>query len=380
MRKIYNTNFLLNVGLNHLSFYPTPKNISYFWGLGSLAGLCLVIQIITGVVLAMYYIPNVDYAFSSVEYIMRNVKNGWFIRYLHANGASMFFIVIYVHIGRGIYFKSYSYPRLSVWYSGVIIFILMMATAFLGYVLPWGQMSFWGATVITNFFTAIPIVGQSIAQWLWGGYAIGNPTLNRFFSLHFLLPFLIAGLALLHISMLHLEGSSNPLGTSLVERVGFYPYFYLKDFFGFLCMLFILCFLVFYYPNLLGHSDNYIPANALVTPKHIVPEWYFLPFYAILRAIPNKLLGIIAMFGAIILLVFIPFFEIARSTGARFKPLFKMVFFLMISNFLLLAWLGSQPIEYPFIIIGQIATFLYFFLFIVAIPLVGSIERCIFEL
>jgi ubiquinol-cytochrome c reductase cytochrome b subunit len=268
---------ILNILNNHLIDYPTPSNINYFWGFGSLAGMCLMIQIITGVCLAMHYTPHVDLAFLSIEHIMRDVRGGWLLRYTHANGASFFFIVVYTHIARGLYFSSFLYPRRLLWVTGVIIFLLMMATAVLGSVLPWGQMSFWGATVITNLFTAIPIIGQNIASWLWGGFSIGNATLNRFFSLHYLLPFLIAGIAATHLSVLHITGSSNPLGIcTKIDRVGFYPYFYTKDLFGFFLLIIIFFFFIFFNPNYLGHSDNYILADALSTPTHIVPEWYFL--------------------------------------------------------------------------------------------------------
>ena len=270
---------LLSIINDHIVDYSTPININYFWGFGSLAGLCLLIQLITGICLAMHYTPHVDLAFNSVEHIMRNVNNGWILRYTHANGASMFFIVVYIHIGRGLYHTSYSYPRLFLWYSGIIIFILMMATAFMGYVLPWGQMSFWGATVITNLFYAIPYVGQSISFWLWGGFSMDNATLNRFFSLHYLLPFLITGLVMVHLLLLHLEGSTNPLGIcSKIDKIHFYPYFYLKDLFSFLCFSIFFSYFVYFNPNYLGHTDNYIKANALLTPTHIVPEWYFLPY------------------------------------------------------------------------------------------------------
>ena len=296
---------------SHIVDYPTPINLNYFWSFGSTAGICLVIQILTGVFLAMHYTPHVDLAFYSIEHIMRDVNNWWLIRYLHANGASMFFIVVYSHIFRGLYYGSFINPRGWLWASGVIIFLLMMATAFMGYVLPWGQMSFWGATVITNLFSAIPIVGASIVEWLWGGFSVSNATLNRFFSLHYLLPFLIAGLTIVHLSLLHKAGSNNPLGINKnIEAISFYPYFYVKDLLAFFLLLIMFSFFVFYYPNVLGHSDNYIEANALVTPAHIIPEWYFLPFYAILRSIPDKLGGVVAMVLAILILLFLPFTNI----------------------------------------------------------------------
>ena len=322
---------ILSIFNNHLIDYPTPINQNYFFGFGSLAGLMLVIQIITGIFLAMHYTPHVEYAFSSVEHIMRDVNYGWLIRYLHANGASFFFIVVYVHIFRGLYYGSYFEPRGHLWCSGVLIFILMMATAFLGYVLPWGQMSFWGATVITNLFSAIPLLGQHLVYLLWGGFSVDNPTLNRFFSLHFFLPFAIAGISLLHLILLHQTGSNNPLGIKLKNKntyIGFYPYFYVKDLFGVLILLLVFFIFVFFYPNLLGHPDNYIKANALVTPAHIVPEWYFLPFYAILRSIPHKLLGVIAMFSSLLILLLLPYINTSKIRSTTFRPIFKQFYWL----------------------------------------------------
>jgi len=324
----YNKNSILSFVDSHIINYPTPINLNYLWSFGSSAGICLVIQILTGILLAMHYTPHVDLAFVSVEHIMRDVNNGWLIRYLHANGASFFFIVVYSHIFRGLYFGSYIYPRGALWFSGVIIFLLMMATAFMGYVLPWGQMSFWGATVITNLFSAIPFVGSSIVEWLWGGFSVDNATLNRFFSLHYLLPFVIAGLTLLHLSLLHTNGSNNPIGVNTnMDTISFYPYFYVKDLFAFLILIVSLLFFVLYYPNVLGHSDNYIPANPLVTPAHIVPEWYFLPFYAILRSIPDKLGGVAAMGGAILILLLLPILNTSDIRSTKFRPIFA--FFLL---------------------------------------------------
>ena len=366
---------ILSILNDHLLDYPTPANLNYFWGFGSLAGLCLVIQIITGIFLAMHYTPHVDLAFSSVEHIMRDVNNGWLIRYLHANGASMFFVVVYIHIGRGIYHKSYSYPNLFLWYSGVVLFILMMATAFMGYVLPWGQMSFWGATVITNLFSAIPIIGENIAYWLWGGFSVDNATLNRFFSLHYLLPFLITGVVLIHLALLHYEGSTNPLGVnSKIDKIPFFPYFYLKDLFGFLIFLFVFSYFVWYYPNALGHSDNYIKANALVTPAHIVPEWYFLPFYAILRSVPDKLLGVIAMFASICVLFILPFADFSLIKCPKFRPFFRTFFWIWVAIIFLLGWLGAQPIETPFVEFGQKLMHLHFLYFLVIIPVLNYWE------
>jgi len=320
----WNKNAVLSFVDSHIINYPTPVNLNYMWSFGSLAGLCLVIQIITGIFLAMHYTPHIDLAFNSVEHIMRDVNNGWLLRYLHANGASMFFIVTYVHIFRGLYFGSYMFPRGFLWCSGVVIFLLMMATAFMGYVLPWGQMSFWGATVITNLFSAIPFIGGSIVEWLWGGFSVDNATLNRFFSLHYLMPFLICGVVLVHLSLLHTTGSNNPLGINTnVDSIVFYPYFYVKDLFAFLIFIFFFCFFVFFYPNILGHSDNYIVANPLVTPAHIVPEWYFLPFYAILRSIPDKLGGVVAMISAILILLLIPIINLSEVRSSKFRPVYS---------------------------------------------------------
>jgi ubiquinol-cytochrome c reductase cytochrome b subunit len=361
---------------SHIISYPTPVNLNYMWSFGSTAGICLVIQILTGIFLAMHYTPHIDLAFNSVEHIMRDVNNGWLIRYLHANGASMFFIVVYCHIFRGLYFGSYIYPRGQLWASGVIIFLLMMATAFMGYVLPWGQMSFWGATVITNLFSAIPFIGGSIVEWLWGGFSVDNATLNRFFSLHYLMPFAIAGLTLVHLSLLHTVGSNNPLGVNTnVDSVSFYPYFYVKDLLAFFILIALFSFFVFFYPNALGHSDNYIPANPLVTPPHIVPEWYFLPFYAILRSIPDKLGGVAAMGGAILILLLLPHINTSEIRSAKFRPIYAVSYWFFAANFLLLGWIGQKPVESPFIEIGMFSTFLYFFFIIVLVPVIGILEK-----
>jgi ubiquinol-cytochrome c reductase cytochrome b subunit len=330
----WSNNFLLSFISNHLISYPSPINLNYAWSFGSIAGVCLVIQIITGIFLAMHYVPHISLAFDSVEHIMRDVNYGWLIRYCHANGASVFFIVVYLHIFRGLYYGSYMHPRGWLWASGVLIFILMMATAFMGYVLPWGQMSFWGATVITNLFSAVPIYGPLIVEWLWGGFSVDQATLNRFYSLHYLLPFLIAGVTLLHLCLLHKYGSNNPLGINTdITSVPFYPYFYVKDFFSFWVFLFGYLTLVFFVPNMLGHPDNYIPANPMVTPAHIVPEWYFLPFYAILRSIPNKLGGVLAMFGAIVVWLLLPIINISSTRSNIFKPLTSLNYWFIVSNF-----------------------------------------------
>ena len=360
---------------SHLIHYPSPINLSYAWSFGSTAGICLVIQILTGVFLAMHYTPHIDLAFGSVEHIMRDVNNGWLIRYMHANGASMFFIVVYCHIFRGLYYGSYMHPRQLLWCSGVIIFILMMGTAFMGYVLPWGQMSFWGATVITNLATAIPFVGNAIVTWLWGGFTVDNPTLNRFFSLHFLFPFLIAGMSLVHLALLHKDGSNNPLGVDTsVDKIPFYPYFFVKDLFAFFVFMFVFSFFVFYFPNSMGHPDNYIPANPLVTPAHIVPEWYFLPFYAILRSIPDKLGGVVAMGGALIILLLIPFTNTSEIRSTTFRPIFKIFFWIFVADFAILGWIGQMPVKSVFVLVGQIATVYYFLFFLVLIPVLGTLE------
>jgi ubiquinol-cytochrome c reductase cytochrome b subunit len=368
--------YVLSVANNHLIDYPSPINLSYAWSFGSLAGICLVIQLVTGIFLAMHYTPHIDLAFSSVEHIMRDVNSGWLIRYMHANGASMFFIVVYSHLFRGLYYGSYIAPREHLWCSGVVIFLLMMATAFMGYVLPWGQMSFWGATVITNLFSAIPVVGPSIVDWLWGGFCVDNATLNRFFSLHFVLPFAIAGLVIVHLALLHKDGSNNPLGIdSSSDKISFYPYFYVKDLFSLMCFVVFFSIILFYYPNTLGHPDNYIPADPMVTPAHIVPEWYFLPFYAILRSIPDKLGGVVAMGGAIVILLFLPFINTSKVRSSTFRPIYRFVFWFLFADFLLLGWIGQEVVEEPFVMVGQIGTIFYFICFLVFIPLVGILEN-----
>lgn len=376
MKQRWNKDATLSFIDSHIINYPTPINLNYFWSFGSAAGICLVIQIITGVFLAMHYCPNVDYAFESVEHIMTDVNNGWILRYVHANGASMFFIVVYCHIFRGLYYGSYVYPRGRLWASGVIIFLLMMATAFMGYVLPWGQMSFWGATVITNLFSAVPLVGSSIVEWLWGGFSVSNATLNRFFSLHYLMPFLIAGMVIIHLSLLHKDGSNNPLGINKTgDNISFYPYFYTKDLFAFFILAFLFSFFVFFYPNVLGHSDNYIPANAMSTPAHIVPEWYFLPFYAILRSIPDKLGGVVAMVSAILILLALPVISTSNVRSNKFRPIFKLLYWFLVSDFILLGWIGQKPVESPYIEIGLYATILYFLFFAIVLPFIGILEN-----
>ena len=361
---------------SHADNYPTPINLSYFWGFGSLAGMALVVQIVTGILLAMHYTPETTLAFISVEHIMRDVVGGVGLRYIHANGASMFFIVVYSHMFRGLYYGSYFAPRTHLWFSGVGIFVAMMATAFMGYVLPWGQMSFWGATVITNLFSAIPFVGGSIVEWLWGGFSVDNPTLNRFFSLHYLLPFIIAGLAGLHLVLLHQDGSNNPLGiNSKLERIPFLPYFYVKDFFGFLLFALLFSFFVVYAPNYLGHPDNYIEADPMVTPAHIVPEWYFLPFYAILRTIPDKLGGVAMMGLAIVILFALPALDSSYFRSTYFKPFHLTLFWFFVTNCIILGWIGQEIVESPFIELGEKVTFFYFAYFIICIPFFSRLER-----
>jgi ubiquinol-cytochrome c reductase cytochrome b subunit len=358
--------------------YKTPINLSWLWNFGSLAGIALVIMIISGIFLACFYTPHVDKAFDSVERIMRDVNGGWIIRYMHMNGASMFFIAVYMHMFRGLYYGSYKAPRELLWILGVIILLLMMATAFMGYVLPWGQMSFWGATVITNLFSAIPIVGDTIVTWLWGGPSIANPTLNRFFALHYLLPFLIVGVVGIHLIALHQHGSNNPLGIdkkSPKDTVPFHPYYTVKDLFGLGVYLFLWAMFLFFLPNYFGEPDNYIPANPLVTPPHIVPEWYFLPFYAILRSVPNKLLGVVMMFSAVFVLFIVPWLDRSPVRSARYRPLFKWFFWLFVASCLALGWVGSQlPEGWP-VILGRVATIYYFLHFLVVLPLLNIFEK-----
>nr|AYR06697.1 cytochrome b [Rhodogorgon sp.] len=367
---------VISVFNNHLIDYPTPINIHYAWNFGFLASMCLIIQIVTGVFLAMHYTPHVDLAFTSLEHIMRDVNYGWLLRYLHANGASMFFIVVYLHIFRGLYFGSYTYPRHLTWVIGVTILLLMIITAFIGYVLPWGQMSLWAATVITNLVSAIPIIGNSVVNWLWGGFSVDNATLNRFFSLHYLLPFIIAALSLVHLAVLHQYGSSNPLGIdSNIDKISMYPYFIIKDLLGLIIFILFLSIFIYFYPNILGHPDNYIEANPMVTPAHIVPEWYFLPFYAILRSIPHKLGGVIAMIFAILVLALLPWIYSTETRSSRFRPVYRFFYWTIISCCLVLGWIGGMPVEEPYILIGQLASFYYFFYFLVILSFLGKIEH-----
>jgi ubiquinol-cytochrome c reductase cytochrome b/c1 subunit len=368
------------MGLVHSSFvvYPTPRNLNYWWTFGAILSFMLGAQIITGIVLAMHYTPHVDFAFNSVEHIMRDVNWGWFLRYAHANGASMFFVAVYIHMFRGLYYGSYKAPREVLWILGVIIYLLMMATGFMGYVLPWGQMSFWGAKVITNLFSAIPLVGDSITTWLWGGYSVDNPTLNRFFSLHYLLPFMIAGVVVLHVWALHVAGQNNPDGIDVknVEKdtVPFTPYATMKDGFAISVFLIFFAWFIFYTPNYLGEADNYIMANPLVTPAHIVPEWYYLPFYAILRAIPNKLVGVCALFGAIIILAFLPWLDTSRVRSGKYRPVFKVFFWAFVLCCLGLGYLGAQPPEGGYTLAAQLLAIYYFGFFLVILPVLGIFE------
>jgi len=380
--RILKSNPLLRILNSYLIDAPTPANISYLWNFGSLLGLCLGIQIVTGVTLAMHYTPSVAEAFNSVEHIMRDVNNGWLVRYLHANTASAFFFIMYLHIGRGLYYGSYKAPRTLTWAIGTVIVILMMATPFLGYVLPYGQMSLWGATVITNLMSAIPWIGQDIVEFIWGGFSVNNATLNRFFALHFLLPFVLAALVVMHLIAYHdVVGSGNPLGISgNYDRLPFAPYFVFKDLITIFLFFIVLSVFVFFMPNALGDSENYVMANPMQTPPAIVPEWYLLPFYAILRSIPNKLLGVIAMFAAILALMVMPITDLSKLRGVQFRPLSKIAFFVFVANFLVLMQLGAKHVETPFIEFGQISTVLYFGHFFVIVPVLSIIENSLVEI
>nr|YP_097075.1 cytochrome b [Ambystoma laterale]AAU20512.1 cytochrome b [Ambystoma laterale] len=365
MMKIINNSFI---------DLPTPSNISYWWNFGSLLGLCLITQILTGLFLAMHYTADTSLAFSSVAHICRDVNYGWLMRNIHANGASFFFICIFLHIGRGMYYGSYMFKE--TWNIGVILLFLVMATAFVGYVLPWGQMSFWGATVITNLLSAIPYMGDTLVQWIWGGFSVDKATLTRFFAFHFLFPFLIAGMSIIHLLFLHETGSNNPTGlASNQDKISFHPYFSYKDALGFLLMFILLMFLSLFSPNLLGDPENFSPANPLITPPHIQPEWYFLFAYAILRSIPNKLGGVIALLMSILILMLIPLLHTSKQRSMMFRPLTQIMFWTLVANTMILTWIGGQPVEPPFIEIGQISSILYFSLFIIIIPTVGILEN-----
>ena len=366
---------VLSLVNEHLIAYPTPSNLNYFWGFGSLAGICLVVQIATGVFLAMHYCPEVNLAFSSVEHIMRDVSGGYILRYAHANGASLFFMVVMVHILRGLYYGSYYAPREAVWIIGVVILFLMIATAFIGYALPFGQQSLWGISVITSLFSVVPFVGNELVQWLWGGFSVNNATLNRFFSLHYLLPFLIAGSVIVHIAALHHKGSNNPLGiNAAADKINFYPYLVAKDLVGLVLFFILLSVLVFFAPNYLSHPDNYIPANSLVTPLSIMPEWYFLIVYCILRSIPNKTGGVLAIALVFVALLAVPFLAGSPIRSSSFRPLHRKAFYAFVSCCLILSWAGSKPVEQPYIFIGQCATAFFFIYFFILVPLLGRLE------
>jgi ubiquinol-cytochrome c reductase cytochrome b/c1 subunit len=366
---------------SHLTDYPTPKNLNYWWTFGGILTFCLITQIVTGLTLAMHYIAHADLAFESVEHIMRDVNYGWLIRYIHANGASMFFLAVYIHIFRSLFYGSYKSPREIIWIIGIIIYLLMMAAAFMGYVLPWGQMSFWGATVITNLFSAIPLVGVGIVEWLWGGYSVDNPTLTRFFTLHYLIPFLILGLVVLHIWALHVPGNNNPVGIDVKkpskDTVPFHPYIVIKDAFALLMFMIVFAFFVFYSPNILGHADNYIEANPMVTPAHIVPEWYLLPFYAILRSVPDKLMGVIAMLSAILILAALPWLDTSKIRSAVFRPLYKQFYWILVVDVLVLGYVGAMPAEGLYLLIARVATAYYFIHFLIILPVLGFKEKTI---
>ena len=362
---------------NLLSF-PTPKNLNYFYTFGFILTMCLVTQIITGIVLAMHYVPNTSLAFDSIEHIMRDVNYGWLIRYTHSNGASMFFLAVFIHMFRGLYYGSYKEPREIIWILGVVIFLLMIITGFMGYVLPWGQMSFWGATVITNLVATIPIIGEPVLTLLLGGYSVDNPTLNRFFSLHYLLPFVIFGVVILHIWALHVTGNNNPTGIEVKDSkdtISFHPYYTVKDLFAYVVFLLMFCYFIFYNPNILGHPDNYIEADPMLTPAHIVPEWYLLPFYAILRAVPDKLMGVLLMFGSIVVLFFLPWLDTMKVKSARYRPLYKLFFLLFVISCLLLGYLGAKAPEGIYLFLSRVSTIYYFAFFLVIMPVLSRIEK-----
>ncbi|YP_010897658.1 cytochrome b (mitochondrion) [Acipenser ruthenus] len=374
MANIRKTHPLLKIINGAFIDLPTPSNISVWWNFGSLLGLCLVTQILTGLFLAMHYTADISTAFSSVAHICRDVNYGWLIRNIHANGASFFFICLYLHVARGMYYGSYL--QKETWNIGVILLLLTMMTAFVGYVLPWGQMSFWGATVITNLLSAFPYIGDTLVQWIWGGFSVDNATLTRFFAFHFLLPFVIAGASMIHLLFLHQTGSNNPTGlNSDADKVTFHPYFSYKDLLGFILMLVGLTSVALFSPNLLGDPDNFTPANPLVTPPHIKPEWYFLFAYAILRSIPNKLGGVLALLFSILVLMLVPMLHTSKQRGNTFRPLSQILFWTLVADMLVLTWIGGQPVEHPFVLIGQVASTVYFALFLIALPLTGLLEN-----
>jgi ubiquinol-cytochrome c reductase cytochrome b subunit len=359
---------------SHIVSYGTASNLNYVWSFGALAGAMLVVQIISGLLMCLHYIPDTKEAFESIVLYTRNGNYGWAIRYLHSNGASFFFAIVYAHILKALYYGSYYHPREKVWFTGLAMYLLMMATAFIGYVLPWGQMSLWGATVITNLFTSIPFIGEAITKWLWGGYSVGGPTLVRFAGLHYVLPWILVALTLTHLSFLHQAASNNPIGTEKVTVSSFFPYFGLKDLHAVLVLMTILALVITFIPNYLGHTDNYIPANPFVTPKHIVPEWYFLPFYAILRSIPHKVGGVVAMGGAILVLFFLPVLNTSRIRNTYFRPIYSIFLGFFVVDFILLGWVGQLPVEHPYDSYGLYFTIYYYFFFLIFLPLSGKIE------
>nr|AOW68972.1 cytochrome b [Ariosoma meeki] len=379
MANIRKNHALVKIANDALVDLPAPSNISALWNFGSLLALCLIAQILTGLFLAMHYTSDISTAFSSVAHICRDVNYGWLIRNMHANGASFFFICLYLHIARGLYYGSYLYKE--TWNIGVVLFLLVMMTAFVGYVLPWGQMSFWGATVITNLLSAVPYLGDNLVQWIWGGFSVDNATLTRFFAFHFLFPFVVAGASLLHILFLHETGSNNPMGISSdPDKIPFHPYFTYKDLVGFVALLIFLTTLALFSPNLLGDPDNFAPANSMVTPPHIKPEWYFLFAYAILRSIPNKLGGVLALLASILVLMVIPVLHTSKHRGLTFRPVSQLLFWLLVVDMLVLTWIGGMPVETPFVAVGQVASVLYFSIFLVLFPTAGWLENKMLEL